>query len=112
VAKISKASCFIFGKGRGFHALVLIIEKRDDGGRAGGFRRCKSETRLGGFTGPFFYGWLMLPVVMITLVATSPGQTFGVSVFNPYIRRVLNLSHSEISGAYTICWARFWRLCL
>ena len=51
---------------------------------------------------PFFYGWLMLPVVMITLVATSPGQTFGVSVFNPYIRRVLNLSHSEISGAYML----------
>jgi len=51
---------------------------------------------------PFYYGWLMLPVVMVILVATSPGQTFGVSVFNPYIRQVLNLSHSEISGAYML----------
>lgn len=51
---------------------------------------------------PFFYGWLMLPVVMITMVATSPGQTFGVSVFNPYIRQALSLSHSEISGAYML----------
>ena len=51
---------------------------------------------------PFFYGWLMLPIVMVTMVATSPGQTFGVSVFNPYIRQALGLSHSEISGAYML----------
>lgn len=51
---------------------------------------------------PFFYGWLMLPVVMITMVATSPGQTFGVSVFNPYIRQALSLSHTEISSAYML----------
>jgi MFS family permease len=51
---------------------------------------------------PFFYGWLMLPVVMITMVAASPGQTFGVSVFNPYIRQALSLSHTEISSAYML----------
>lgn len=51
---------------------------------------------------PFFYGWMMLPIVIVTQVATSPGQTFGVSVFNPYIRQALSLSHSEISGAYML----------
>ena len=51
---------------------------------------------------PFFYGWVMLPIVLMIQVASAPGQTFGVSVFNPYIRRALNLSHSEISGAYML----------
>jgi MFS family permease len=51
---------------------------------------------------PFFYGWLILPVVLAIQIASSPGQTFGVSVFNPYIRAELGLSHSEISGAYML----------
>ena len=51
---------------------------------------------------PFFYGWVMLPIVLMIQVASAPGQTFGVSVFNPYIRRALDLSHSEISGAYML----------
>ena len=51
---------------------------------------------------PFFYGWGMLPIVLMIQVATGPGQTYGVSVFNPYIRRALDLSHSEISGAYML----------
>ena len=51
---------------------------------------------------PFFYGWVMLPVVFMIQVASSPGQTYGVSVFNPHIRRALDLSHSEISGAYML----------
>ncbi len=51
---------------------------------------------------PFFYGWIMLPVVLAIQVATSPGQTFGVSIFNPHIRADLGLSHSEISGAYMV----------
>ncbi len=49
---------------------------------------------------PFFYGWVMLPIVLVIQVATSPGQTYGVSVFNPHIRNDLGLSQSEISGAY------------
>lgn len=44
----------------------------------------------------------MLPIVLAIQVASSPGQTFGVSVFNPYIRAELGLSHSEISGAYML----------
>ncbi len=51
---------------------------------------------------PFFYGWIILPVVLAVQVASSPGQTFGVSIFNPYIRADLGLSHSEISGAYML----------
>ncbi len=49
---------------------------------------------------PFFYGWLMLPVVMVVQIATSPGQTYGISVFNPFIRESLGLTHSALSGAY------------
>ncbi len=51
---------------------------------------------------PFFYGWIQLPIILIIQVASSPGQTFGVSVFNPHIRSELGLSHSEISGAYML----------
>ena len=51
---------------------------------------------------PFFYGWIMLPVVMITQILTAPGQTFGVSVFNPFLREALLLSQSTFSGAYML----------
>ena len=49
---------------------------------------------------PFFYGWVMLPIIMIVQIATSPGQTFGISVFNPYLVESLILTQSELSGAY------------
>ncbi|MFT5090215.1 MAG: MFS family permease [Candidatus Latescibacterota bacterium] len=49
---------------------------------------------------PFFYGWVMLPVVMLFSICTSPGQTFGIAVFNPYIQEALGLSSSALSGAY------------
>lgn len=49
---------------------------------------------------PFFYGWLMLPAVMLVVICTAPGQTYGVSVFNPYLREALDLSSSQLSGAY------------
>ena len=51
---------------------------------------------------PFFYGWIMLPVVMLTGIATMPGQTYGISIFYPYLRESLGLSASQISGAYMI----------
>jgi len=51
---------------------------------------------------PFFYGWIMLPAVMLVTICTSPGQTYGVSVFNPYIQQSLGLSSAELSGAYMI----------
>lgn len=51
---------------------------------------------------PFFYGWLMLPIATVALIATAPGQTFGISVFNPSFREALDLSHSQLTGAYML----------
>ncbi len=51
---------------------------------------------------PFYYGWVMLPIAMLAAIVTSPGQTFGVSIFNPYLRDALGLSHSQLTGAYMI----------
>jgi sugar phosphate permease len=44
----------------------------------------------------------MLPVAMLSQMATAPGQTFGVSAFNPYLRDALSLSQSQFSGAYML----------
>ena len=33
---------------------------------------------------PFFYGWVMLPVVTLIGICTSPGQTYGVTIFNTF----------------------------
>jgi OFA family oxalate/formate antiporter-like MFS transporter len=49
---------------------------------------------------PFFYGYVMASVAMIIQVATSPGQTFGVSAFIPSLRESLSLSDSKLSFAY------------
>jgi MFS family permease len=49
---------------------------------------------------PFYYGWVMLPIAILAQAATSPGQTFGVSIFNPSLREALNISHSQLTGAY------------
>ena len=51
---------------------------------------------------PFFYGWVMLSLAMIAMILTSPGQTYGVSAFNPSFREALNLSHSLLTGAYML----------
>ena len=50
----------------------------------------------------FFRGWVMLGVCTLILMATSPGQTFGVSVFNDAFRDSLGLSHSQLTGAYML----------
>lgn len=49
---------------------------------------------------PFYYGWIMLPLATLALVASSPGQTFGVSIFNEPIRLELGLSHGRLAAAY------------
>ena len=46
----------------------------------------------------FYYGWVMLPLSMATLIASSPGQTFGVSVFNEPLRCWVP-EHSACSAA-------------
>lgn len=47
-----------------------------------------------------WYGWTVLAVASVALVATSPGQTYLVSLFNLPMRRELGLSATELSGAY------------
>ncbi len=49
---------------------------------------------------PFYYGWVMLPIAMLAAIATSPGQTYGISIFNAYFRESLGLSHSQLTAAY------------
>ena len=44
----------------------------------------------------------MVPVTLGGMVATSPGQTFGVAAFNEPIRTELGLSHGELAGAYML----------
>jgi len=50
----------------------------------------------------FFYGWAMLPLATMALIATAPGQTFGISAFNDSFRQTLGLSHSQLTGAYML----------
>jgi len=49
---------------------------------------------------PFYYGWVMLPIAMLAAIATSPGQTYGISIFNAHFRESLGLSHSQLTAAY------------
>lgn len=49
-----------------------------------------------------YYGWLMLPLAVAALVASSPGQTFGVSIFNEPMRLSLGLSHGQLAATYTL----------
>ena len=51
---------------------------------------------------PFFYGWVMVPIVIAAQVASWPGQTPGVSIFNPSFREALGLNHTELTGVYMI----------
>ena len=49
-----------------------------------------------------YYGWIIVPVSILGSFATSPGQTYMISVFNPSFREVLNLSLSQLTGAYML----------
>ena len=48
----------------------------------------------------FFYGWIILPIATLAAFFTSPGQTYMVSIFNPSLRDALNLSLTQLTGAY------------
>ncbi len=50
----------------------------------------------------FFYGWLMLPMAMLMMVASSPGQTFGFSFFNVKFRTAFDLSQTQLSAIYLL----------
>ena len=49
---------------------------------------------------PFFYGWVMLPIATLAMVATSPGQTYGISAFNESIVSSLEISQTHFATAY------------
>jgi MFS family permease len=49
---------------------------------------------------PFYYGWVMLPLAMLMLMFTAPAQTYGVSVFTPYIRESLGFTPAQIAAIY------------
>ena len=51
---------------------------------------------------PFYYGWVMVPVAVIAQAATSVGQTYGVSVFNPSLLDSLGISLTALTGAYMV----------
>jgi MFS family permease len=49
-----------------------------------------------------FYGWIMLPITTLGLICSAPGQSFGVQPFKELFSASLNLSRSEVSGAYMV----------
>ena len=51
---------------------------------------------------PFYYGWIILMVGSIGVLASIPGQTMGVSVFTDHFIEHLQLSRVRISTAYMI----------
>ncbi len=51
---------------------------------------------------PFFYGWVILPIVTLAQILTAPGQTMGVSLFNPHFMSDLSLTGAQVSGAYML----------
>ncbi len=49
---------------------------------------------------PFFYGWMIVVVATLGMLASSPGQTIGVGVFTDDLMDVLGLSRVHLSQAY------------
>lgn len=49
-----------------------------------------------------YYGWYMLLMAMCASIASSPGQTFGVSIFNEPLRTDLGLTHGQLGLAYML----------
>jgi OFA family oxalate/formate antiporter-like MFS transporter len=49
-----------------------------------------------------FYGWVMLPLAMLVMIATFPGQTIGVTYFIPHLRKTLDLSQTQMSATYLL----------
>jgi MFS family permease len=44
----------------------------------------------------------MMVISLLAMIFTAPGQTFGVAVFNPSFREALNLTHTQLTGAYMV----------
>jgi OFA family oxalate/formate antiporter-like MFS transporter len=52
--------------------------------------------------GGIFYGWVMVALTIVVLVASSPGQTYGFTYFNPCLREALGLSQTKLSAMYLL----------
>ncbi len=51
---------------------------------------------------PFYYGWVVLVVGTVGMLASFPGQTAGVSVFTEHISDATGLSRLQLATAYLI----------
>lgn len=51
---------------------------------------------------PPFYGWRIVGYAAVCLAMTAPGQTVGVSVFVDPMIDALDVSRSQLSGAYLV----------
>jgi MFS family permease len=51
---------------------------------------------------PFYYGWIIVIVSILTQGVTGVGQTYGISVFNPSLLESLGISLSVLTGTYMI----------
>ncbi len=51
---------------------------------------------------PFYYGWIILVVASVGVLASIPGQTAGVSVFTDDLTATTGLSRLQLSIAYLI----------
>jgi MFS family permease len=51
---------------------------------------------------PFYYGWIILIVGALGVLASIPGQTMGVSVFTDYYISNLHITRVQISTAYMV----------
>ncbi len=49
---------------------------------------------------PIYYGWVIWGVSMLGMIATSPGQSFSVSLFNDHFIADFGLSRTVVSGLY------------
>ncbi len=49
---------------------------------------------------PIFYGWVIWAVAMLGLIATSPGQSYTVSLFIDHFITDFNLDRTTVSGLY------------
>lgn len=51
---------------------------------------------------PIYYGWVIVAVSTLGIVASIPGQTMGVSVFTPRLEDALRLTSPQLSLAYAL----------
>ena len=49
-----------------------------------------------------FYGWVLLAAATVAAIASIPGQTIGVGVFEKYLRSTLGLSSVQLTLAYAV----------